>query len=75
VNKAVQRIAEKRGVTMAEVAMSWSCNSPWVDAPIVGIRSTDRLDELIKGMLLVLDKAETKEIDDAYLPINVRGHT
>jgi aryl-alcohol dehydrogenase-like predicted oxidoreductase len=75
VNKKVEEIAKKRGVSMAEVAMSWSIHSPWVDAPIVGIRSTERLDELIKGMHLHLTAEERKEIDDAYLPIPPRGHT
>ncbi len=59
---------------MAEVAIAWSAGSEWVTAPIVGIRSTERLDELIKGMDLELSKKEREEIDGHYLPIKVRGH-
>ena len=59
---------------MAEVAFAWSCGSHWVTAPIVGIRSTERLDELIKGMDFHLTKEERAEIDGHYMPIPVRGH-
>ena len=60
---------------MAEVAIAWSIGSPWVTAPIVGIRSSERLDELVKGIELKLTHEERKEIDDAYEPIAVRGHS
>ena len=60
---------------MAEVAFAWSCGSEWVTAPIVGIRSTERLDELLKGMDLELTKEERDEIDGHYQPIPIRGHS
>ncbi|WVW78478.1 hypothetical protein I302_100432 [Kwoniella bestiolae CBS 10118] len=70
----IEELSKKRGCTMAEVAISWSCQSPWVTAPIVGIRSTDRLDELIRGMQLGLTDEEIKEIDGLYKTVAVRGH-
>lgn len=70
----VESIAKKRGVAMAEVAVAWSLGSEWVTAPIVGIRSTERLDELLKGMELKLTDEERKSIDDLYEPTKVRGH-
>lgn len=60
---------------MAEIAIAWSCHSHWVTAPIVGIRSNERLDELIKGMELKLTEEEKKEIEAEYLPVTPRGHT
>ena len=60
---------------MAEIAIAWSCTSTWVTAPIVGIRSNERLDELVKGMEIELTEEERKEIEDAYLPLKPRGHT
>ncbi len=60
---------------MAEVAIAWSLTSPWVTAPIVGVRSTDRLDELIKGLEIQLTEEERKEIEEGYEPVKVRGHT
>lgn len=70
----VEAIAKKRGVAMAEVALAWSVGSEWVTAPIVGIRSTERLDELLKGMNLKLTEEERKSIDELYEPLKVRGH-
>ena len=71
----MQRIAKKRGIAMAEVAVAYSCGSPWVTAPIVGVRSPERLDELIKGMSLELTKEERDEIEANYVPSKVRGHS
>ena len=70
----VESIAKKRNVSMAEVALAWSLGSEWVTAPIVGIRSTERLDELLKGLELKLSKEEREEIDGHYRPMGIRGH-
>jgi aryl-alcohol dehydrogenase-like predicted oxidoreductase len=71
----VESIAKKRGVSMAEVALAWSLGSEWVTAPIVGIRSTERLDELLKALELKLSEEERKSIDEHYKPTEIRGHT
>lgn len=70
----VESIAKKRGVSMAEIAVAWSLGSQWVTAPIVGIRSTERLDELLKGLELKLTEEERKSIEESYEPLKVRGH-
>jgi aryl-alcohol dehydrogenase-like predicted oxidoreductase len=59
---------------MAQVALAWSLQSPWVTAPIIGVRSNERLDELLEGMKVVLTEEELKGINDPYKPIKVRGH-
>ena len=64
----------EKGVTMAEVAIAWSLHSSWVTAPIVGVRSTERLDELIKGLHVKLSQKELDEISEPYEPVPVRGH-
>lgn len=70
----VESIAKKRGVSMAEVALAWSLGSEWVTAPIVGIRSTERLDELLKGLDFKLTEEERKSLNEPYEPLKVRGH-
>ena len=74
INK-IEEIANKRGVPMAEIAVAWSMQSPWVTAPIVGIKSTERLDELIRGVETNLTQEEINEINEPYLPVKIRGHT
>ena len=59
---------------MAEIAIAWSCHSPWVTAPIVGTRSNERLDELIKGLKVKLSHQEIESINELYEPVPVRGH-
>lgn len=59
---------------MAAVALAWSIQSPWVTAPIVGVRSTERLDELLLGMEVKLSEEEVKKIEEGYSPVKVRGH-
>jgi len=71
----VEEIAGKKGVSMAEVAIAWMCDNEYVSAPIVGIRSTERLDELIRGMKLKLSKEERDEINGLYHPVPIRGHS
>ncbi|RSH92127.1 hypothetical protein EHS25_008542 [Saitozyma podzolica] len=73
--RAVEAVAKKRGVTMAEVAVAWSLQSQWVTAPIVGVRSTERLDELIKGLSVELSKEDIELINKPYIPVAIRGHT
>ena len=70
----VEKVAKKRGVPMVEVAMAWSLQSPWVTAPIVGIRSNERLDELLKGLDCKLTEEELADIGEPYQPVKVRGH-
>ena len=60
---------------MAQVAIAWALQSEWVTAPIVGIRSTDRLDELIGGLEVKLTEAEIADISDHYQPLPIDGHT
>jgi aryl-alcohol dehydrogenase-like predicted oxidoreductase len=73
--KAVEAVAKRKGVSMAEVAVAWSLQSEWVTAPIVGVRSTERLDELIKGLDVELTKEDMEEIGKGYVPVPIRGHT
>lgn len=59
---------------MAEVALAWSLQSQWVTAPIVGVRSTERLDELLRALELELSGDDVKALEEGYVPVKVRGH-
>ncbi len=60
---------------MAEIALAWSIQCPWVTAPIVGIKSNERLDELLKALETKLTDEEVESINELYEPVKVRGHT
>jgi len=63
--EAVQGIAEKRGVSMAEVALAWVTDRPGVTSTILGARTVEQLDTNLKAATLHLDEAETATLDEA----------
>jgi aryl-alcohol dehydrogenase-like predicted oxidoreductase len=65
---AVQRIAEGRGVSMAEVALAWVTDRPGVTSTILGARTVDQLDANLKAAGLHLTDAETAVLDEASDP-------
>ncbi|KNE65094.1 hypothetical protein AMAG_10755 [Allomyces macrogynus ATCC 38327] len=69
----VRAIAERRGVSMARVAIAWLVNRPGVTAPIVGINKPEYIADMIAALHLQLSADEVKEIDDAYYPKRVVG--
>jgi aryl-alcohol dehydrogenase (NADP+) len=66
--EAVQGIAEGRGVSMAEVALSWVTDRPGVTSTILGARTLDQLDVNLQAAGLHLTAAETAALDGASDP-------
>jgi aryl-alcohol dehydrogenase-like predicted oxidoreductase len=62
---AVQRVAEERGVSMAEVALAWVTDRPGVTSTILGARTTDQLRTNLGAADLHLSPAETAALDEA----------
>src|ERR1700722_9663577 len=60
---AVQKVAEARGVSMAEVALAWVAARPGVTATILGARTTSQLEVNLRAAGLVLTEAETAALD------------
>src|SRR6476469_4974875 len=57
---AVQRIAESRQVTMAQVALAWVLTNPIVSAPIVGATKPHHLTEAVAALDLQLSEDEIR---------------
>ncbi|MBU2667856.1 aldo/keto reductase [Actinoplanes bogorensis] len=62
---AVQRVAEARGVSMAEVALAWVTDRPAVTSTILGARTLDQLDANLKAAGLHLTPEENAVLDEA----------
>jgi aryl-alcohol dehydrogenase (NADP+) len=62
---AVQRVAEGRGVSMAEVALAWVTDRPGVTSTILGARTLDQLETNLRAAGLHLTPAETAILDEA----------
>lgn len=63
--EAVQQIAEARGVSMAQVALSWVTNRPAVTSTILGARTLDQLEDNLRSVDCVLDAEELMSLDRA----------
>ena len=60
---AVQTIATERGVSMAQVALSWLVDRPLVTSVILGARTLEQLDDNLGASGLHLTPEETAKLD------------
>jgi aryl-alcohol dehydrogenase-like predicted oxidoreductase len=65
---AVQKVAEDRGVSMAEVALAWVTDRPGVTSTILGARTTDQLRANLRAADLHLTEAENAALAAASDP-------
>ena len=65
---AVQKVAEDRGVSMAEVALAWVTARPGVSSTILGARTPSQLETNLRAADLHLTAAEITALDAASDP-------
>jgi 1-deoxyxylulose-5-phosphate synthase len=70
---ATVRVAAKRGVQPAQVALAWLLSRPGVTAPIVGTTKLEQLDAAVAAVDLGLTPEECAELEAPYRPHPVRG--
>lgn len=73
INRKVEEIANKKGVSMAIVAIAWSLSKPFMTSPIVGMSKIERVEEAVKAVNFELTKEEVESIDNLYVPKKVMG--
>ncbi len=71
----VQDIAEKRGVTNAQIALAWMLSKPHITAPIIGASKMAHLEEAIAALDIVLSQDEVSSLEEAYQPHPILGHS
>ncbi|HVX14053.1 MAG TPA: aldo/keto reductase [Pirellulales bacterium] len=71
----VGEIAQRRGVSHAEVALAWLLQQPGVTAPIIGASKLEQLDGAIKSLELRLTPEELAALAEPYRPHPVLGHS
>jgi len=73
INRKIEEIAKKRGVSMAIVAIAWSLSKEYMTSPIIGMSKIERVEEAVKAVDFELTKEEEKSIDDLYVPKKTMG--
>ena len=71
---AVGRIAEDRGVPMAQVALAWVLKNPLITAPIVGATKRHHLADAAAALDLTLDNDEIRALEEPYTPREPTGY-
>ncbi|KAJ7584464.1 aryl-alcohol dehydrogenase [Mycena floridula] len=64
--KRVTEVAEKRKISMAQVAIAWSLSKEGVTAPIVGTTSLKNLEDIIAGVNVKLTDEEIEYLEEPY---------
>ncbi|HEU5038437.1 MAG TPA: aldo/keto reductase [Nocardioides sp.] len=72
--EAVARVADRRGVSRAQVALAWLLHQPVVTSPIVGVTKPHHLADAVAAVDLALSEPELEELSAGYLPHAVAGH-
>ena len=65
---AVQKVAEARGIKMAQVALAWVLENPVVSAPIVGATKPHHLPEAVAALDVQLTDDEIRALEEPYAP-------
>ncbi len=66
--EAVQRVAEPRGIPMAQVALAWVLKNPVVVAPIVGATKPHHLPDAVAALDVQLSDDEIRTLEEPYTP-------
>lgn len=72
--EAVQRVAEARGVPMAQIALAWVLRNPVVDAPIVGATKPHHLPDAVAAVHLELTDEEARHLEEPYTVTHPTGY-
>ena len=71
--EAVATIAERRGLSRAQVALAWLSRNPVVTAPIIGATKPQHLDDALASLSVELTEEEVAELEAPYEPHEISG--
>lgn len=75
VAQRVERIAYRRGLFPAQVALAWVLTRPGIDAPLFGATRVRHVDEAVDALSVTLTAAEVRSLEAAYAPKALPGTT
>jgi len=69
----VTQLAQKRGISNAQIALAWMLHKPGITAPIIGATKPHHLDDVIKALEVKLGSEEIQTLEEPYQPHPVLG--
>ena len=70
----VGELAQRRGVSPAQIALAWLLHQPGVTAPIVGASKMTHLEDAVAALQVRLSDQELASLQEPYQPHPVLGH-
>lgn len=67
-------LAEKHGVTTAQIALAWMLHKPNIVAPIIGATKMPHLEQAVAALDIELSAEEIESLEAPYQPHPVLGH-
>jgi aryl-alcohol dehydrogenase-like predicted oxidoreductase len=71
--KRVAEIAEKHGVPLSHIALSWLRHKKPVASPIVGVTKMSHLEDAVASLTVKLTIEEIKYLEELYMPHRIVG--
>jgi len=69
----LKEVAANRGISMAQMALAWLLQKDYVNAPIVGTRSVQHIEEAVGALSIKLTSEEVNALEALYVPHPVLG--
>jgi aryl-alcohol dehydrogenase-like predicted oxidoreductase len=70
---SVEKIAQARGMPMAQIALAWVLAKPGVTAPIIGASKPHHLEDAVAALSVKLSAEEIGALEAEYTPRRVAG--
>jgi 1-deoxyxylulose-5-phosphate synthase len=73
--KRVVELAQARGVSPAQIALAWLLHKPGITSPIIGASKMYQLEEAVAATEISLSDTEMAQLEEAYRPRPILGHS
>ena len=73
VARRVERIAARRGLAPAQVALAWALTRPGIDATLFGATRAEHVADAVEALSVTLTAADVRSVEDAYEPKPLAG--
>ena len=70
----LNEVAARRGLSSAQIALSWPLRRAGVVPPIVGVTKLRHLEDALAAVGVELEDNETELLDEPYIPHRVLEH-